>query len=405
MERENAEPSEVAGTVAQPSAAELLTSAEALLASAERLLEHGRNLARQRGENFNVFRLLDLEWSENRLHSRFIKELLDPHGSHEQGKTFLDLFLSQVGKTDWIRTGDARVQREWHIAGVGRIDIFITDGDRHLSIENKIGAEEGEEQVHRYCNYDRKHNCVLFLTLDGRKAKSTQSNDSYSPISYSRHVLPWLEDCERRVADFSILRETIKQYLVTVRKLTGGLVMHETAERLNRLVAKHHAAARRISEAYGRAVEEAGRELACTVRKRLREKLDDDGPSGICIECAPRKKLACHAGSDAWGSTQVRWEDVPGWYGIWCPKGNDGRERWEGDLRTRLREQFPELKRSDQESPNWGLIPPGWIPADGVIALRDNRKRAELAENIAELLFELVLFCETELRGERGNAP
>ena len=45
------------------------------------------------GENFNVFRILKLESSEVRMHSAFIAELLNPHGSHGQRDVFLKLFV------------------------------------------------------------------------------------------------------------------------------------------------------------------------------------------------------------------------------------------------------------------------------------------------------------------------
>lgn len=77
---------------------ELCRSTQELLVSVEEPLERHRKLRAPRNENFNVFRLLDLECSEEELHSPFIAELLDPHGSHDLGTTFLQLFLNEVGE-------------------------------------------------------------------------------------------------------------------------------------------------------------------------------------------------------------------------------------------------------------------------------------------------------------------
>ena len=106
----------------------------------------------------------------------------------------------------------------------GRIDIFLTDGEHHLSIENKIWSGEGEVQVTRYCNYLLDRNFVLFFDAPRRQAR-IPAKKNYRPISYSEHILPWLESCRRHAVDFPILRETIKQYIITVKRLTGGRTM------------------------------------------------------------------------------------------------------------------------------------------------------------------------------------
>ncbi|MGV3762696.1 PD-(D/E)XK nuclease family protein [Parapedobacter sp.] len=59
--------------------------------------EHNEEIERLKGEKFNVFSILRLETSENRTHSVFIAELLNPQGSHLKKKVFLDSFLSVAG--------------------------------------------------------------------------------------------------------------------------------------------------------------------------------------------------------------------------------------------------------------------------------------------------------------------
>ena len=57
--------------------------------------------------NFNVFRVLHLERRETKLHSRFLAELLDPNGIHDQGDRFLTEFL------DLAKKADLRAPSEW----------------------------------------------------------------------------------------------------------------------------------------------------------------------------------------------------------------------------------------------------------------------------------------------------
>ncbi|MBO0201250.1 PD-(D/E)XK nuclease family protein, partial [Vibrio alginolyticus] len=45
---------------------------------------------------FNIFSILRNESEEVALHSRFIGELLNPNGSHGQGRLFQQLFLQQL---------------------------------------------------------------------------------------------------------------------------------------------------------------------------------------------------------------------------------------------------------------------------------------------------------------------
>ena len=128
-----------------------------------------------------------------------------------------------------------------------RIDIFITDDKRHISIENKIYAGEGEKQVTRYCKYEPESNLVLFLTLEGYEA---DTKEKYHPISYQDHILPWLESCQKHCADLPILRETIKQYIITIKGLTGGLTMQEMNENLKQLMLENIEAAHAIYSNY-----------------------------------------------------------------------------------------------------------------------------------------------------------
>ena len=119
-----------------------------------------------KGEAFNLFSILNIETSENRTHSAFIGELLNPEGSHNLGNAFLKLFLDEVfdDSEAKIDVTTAVLTLEKGIGKVdlkneegGRVDIYLNDMDgKTISIENKINAREQNLQV------KRKKHCYLF---------------------------------------------------------------------------------------------------------------------------------------------------------------------------------------------------------------------------------------------------
>ena len=286
---------EVIGEAVEESAEMDQARIERLLKSTQTILSNQEQVARLKGENFNVFRLLGLEEYEVKLHSPFITELLNPKGSHHQGPVFLEMFLQQVNlpENKRVEASKAIVCPERYIGRKdingenstgGKIDIFITDSTRHISIENKIGSGKGDHQVDRYGNFEPDKNFVLFLTLKGYEADTKRKN--YKPISYRCHIIPWLENCHRHCADLPILRETIKQYIHTVKSLTGGLIMQKVNEDIKTRIRKNIKAAREIHLNYDTVVDEAVKEFAKRLAERIKKELNSDD---WCIESTIEK--------------------------------------------------------------------------------------------------------------------
>ena len=50
----------------------------------------------EKAYDFNIFTLILKSGDEVNLHNKFIYELLNPKGSHSQGRLFLDLFLKEL---------------------------------------------------------------------------------------------------------------------------------------------------------------------------------------------------------------------------------------------------------------------------------------------------------------------
>lgn len=213
-----------------------------LLSQVNTIVKSYDKVAQATGENFNIFQIFNLERDENKMHSRFIETLLNPQGSHGQGSVFLSLFLEEVGLSNHldIETTQSKVEHsignkiidEMNSQG-GRIDIYLWDKNGNsISIENKVDAGDQEKQLVRYYNYNTKQNLVLYLTLNGKDtneySKGTLVADidgqsdvvDYYCISYRETILQWLEKCQKEATDVPILRKTIKQYTILLKKIT-----------------------------------------------------------------------------------------------------------------------------------------------------------------------------------------
>lgn len=190
-------------------------------------------IAKITGENFNIFKVMNVQSDEVRLHSAFITELLNPKGSHGQGDVFLELFVKQFSIKDFD-SKNATTEKEKYIGRKtetegGFIDIVISSGNRNIFIENKIYAEDQPQQLLRYHNEDKKA-VLLYLTLYGKEASDESTGiseeeetgkDYYIPISYDTDIIYWLQECKKEAVNLPILRETITQYINIIKHLTG----------------------------------------------------------------------------------------------------------------------------------------------------------------------------------------
>lgn len=200
-------------------------------------------LEKSTGENFNIFTILQMEYDENKTHSKFISELLRKEGSHKQGNIFFKLFCEQFQITN-IDFDNYNVYTEYFIGNVtadfeegGRIDIFIRDkNNKVLMVENKINAGEQEKQLIRYKNAFPQGR-LFFLTLDGKetdckKAKSLKLE--YLPISYASDIISWLENCKKTAIDTPMLREVLSQYIYLLKKITNQNTNKEMSKEITK---------------------------------------------------------------------------------------------------------------------------------------------------------------------------
>ena len=235
-----------------------LIATRSLLGKVSRIERHSAEVARLRHENYNIFSLLRKDHDEEHLHSAFIADLLDPRGSHEMGTVFAELFFREIA-VDFPLAASTYVTTEKALP-VGRADIFLKTGSCAAIIENKIYAADQPEQLGRYHDYlqdQPKQGVLLYLTLDGKPSKEAEAfNEAdenadriiqYSCISYEEHIVGWLEQCHAKAADHPPLRETTKQYLNLVKKITGQLTNDAMEQELKELIRQDFKAAALVS--------------------------------------------------------------------------------------------------------------------------------------------------------------
>lgn len=169
--------------------------------------------------SFNIFSILRKENDEVHLHSKFIYELLNPNGSHQQGDIFLKLFIKDLGIEFSIN--NINIFKEKF-----NIDILIQSKQQSIIIENKIDTQDHSEQLSTYWQtisnqgYKDENIYLIYLTLFEEEPNETSIRERVINISYSEQIRHWLEGCIKEVALLPTLRETLVQYLNLINKLT-----------------------------------------------------------------------------------------------------------------------------------------------------------------------------------------
>ena len=203
---------------------------------------------RQRGVNdYNVFTSLLPANDEVRLHSRFLYSLLDPNGLHYQGTLFLEAFISCLEFPGLDLNWEAAVVKKEY----KNIDLYISDGVKHIIIENKIYAADQDRQIARYIEMIESELekgaeiYVVYLSLGRDKPSkaslgklevvekdsplSTYLQDSeqsqraypFKSISYKKEVKGWLESILDEVRNLTNLSVVVSQYKDVINEICG----------------------------------------------------------------------------------------------------------------------------------------------------------------------------------------
>lgn len=197
---------------------------------------------RERGLNdYNLLTTVLNEHDEVRLHSRVIGSLLDVNGLHYQKELFLELFLEILDVNEFqFNFHESKIFLEYQ-----NIDLYLTDGKKHIIIENKIYAEDQENQIKRYyeiiksCNKQLQYNDILvvYLSIDRSQPSSYSlenliikdnyliNNDEkvaiFKNINYKNEILNWLDKCLYEIQNITNLNESVQQYKNIVEKITN----------------------------------------------------------------------------------------------------------------------------------------------------------------------------------------
>ncbi len=195
-------------------------------------------LKKLRGINdYNIFTTLLNYHDEVRVHSRFLHSLLDIHGKHYQKELFLRKFIEVCGLGSFgLDIKNTKAYKEYNY-----IDLYLTDGEYHIIIENKIYAGEQERQVQRYIQSIMKENnnisedkiYVIYLsknikypskyslgdfTLDKNKAKLKRGDFeiAFKSIHYNKEIKYWINECLKEVSNLTNLQVILNQYKNTI---------------------------------------------------------------------------------------------------------------------------------------------------------------------------------------------
>ncbi len=214
----------------------LSKSVEYLLSQVDKISSKHETIAQATGSRFNIFETTNINENEVRM-CRVLAELLDPSGTHCQGRTYLDLFFKIVLGIE-VPLEQVSIVREEVIEGDRRIDIVVKYDGCVIPIEVKINAGDQPNQLYDYAKKSRgleKHK-VYYLTKFGSEPSSESScnlkKDDIGCISWADHILKWLETCISLQSTITRppIRETLLQYASAIRKFTEQLEEDEKME-------------------------------------------------------------------------------------------------------------------------------------------------------------------------------
>ena len=136
---------------------------------------------------------------------------------------FLEEFLQCVGLREWFGdTRNARVYKEYK-----NIDMYITNGERHIIVENKIWAEDQLRQIERYIEsiakeQSRDSSDTESSEIDSNDMESNEleSSESETPqeqgASYDNIAVLYLAPYKRNPSGYSLGKWEIQgDYLVS----------------------------------------------------------------------------------------------------------------------------------------------------------------------------------------------
>lgn len=357
----------------------------------------------RKGENYNLFSILSIERYELK-HSALIANLLDPKGSHGCGDAFLRAFFEIALKGTAYPFEKCTLPHSYTeyytgpIAGDtgGRIDILVKSSHYGLIIENKIYAGDQDKQLTRYDNYGRETfgadgYLLVYLTLYGcdasKESTATKSAEEvgYLRLSYAEDILRWLEQCVRLADNKPLVRESLNQYIRTIKQLTYQDMNQENIQEIIDLAVDHPEVVATLSSKRD-AIAEGIREKY--IFAKLKEYADqkgwlyDDSESSYNEE-EPKIRFR----KEGWDGSIIisaDSEDKKSNYGWWM-------NLWIGiDSKVTGAKKLTCLEKQSPEYPmGWEyLTTPNWYSAENFPAMKESVAK-EIINKLDEIIEEL----------------
>ena len=240
---------------------------ETLLKESGKIVATHHKEIKEKGEDFNIFSILNMETNETKTHSNMLVALLNPKGNHYHGAIFLELFLEEIGYSDYTKDElpQVKVQSEFHLGRIskeydegGFIDVLVSfPSGNTIAIENKIYAGDQPKQMYRYSLFNSGKSTLYYLNLFGDKpSKDSLQNlgdDDYQIITYNNEILNWLEQCLKEVEQGSLIEASLKQYQIIIKRLTHTMD-NTLQEKMNALILENLEEAKYIKAHYQEAV-------------------------------------------------------------------------------------------------------------------------------------------------------
>ena len=354
----------------------------------------------RKGENYNLFSILSIERYELK-HSALIANLLDPKGSHGCGDAFLRAFFEIALKGTAYPFESSTPPdscTEYYtgpIAGDtgGRIDILVKSSHYGLIIENKIYAGDQDKQLTRYDNYGKETfgadgYLLVYLTLYGcdasKESTATKSAEEvgYLRLSYAEDILRWLEQCVRLADNKPLVRESLNQYIRTIKQLTYQDMNQEDIQKIIDLAVDHPEVVATLSSKRD-AIAQGIREKY--IFAKLKEYADQKGWLFDSTEIAnPKGDNKIRLRKEGWDGSIIisaDSEDKKSNYGWWI-------NLWIGiDSKVTGAKKLACLEKQSPEYPmGWEyLTTPNWYSAENFPAMKES-----VAEEIINKLDEII---------------
>ena len=199
---------------------------------------------RKEARGFNIFNILNIRFSEIKAHTPFLKNLLNPNGSHGQGGLFLNSFIQELIPQEKRKHFELNNFSNYNIIEEkpihnGRIDIYIHSLDPkrkfNIIIENKLFAGDQQDQIKRYYKFlhggkELKNDeiMIFYLTITGvdpsafsieeELREKLKNNKVLKNISYNGDIKNWLTNLIQDVQSNKV-KDLIIQYLNILKTL------------------------------------------------------------------------------------------------------------------------------------------------------------------------------------------